>query len=262
MSAVATAWAWQVIAAGLVPTATARVVLLKLADRADDHGKCWPGHERTAADCDISLRGSRDAHAALEKARILLVERRQDTAGRDLPNVYRLPIFGTAGEGANFALPPANPAPGGEQNAPESNKTNLTKDSSSTTTTTAGAAASPAIRTTIAAGKRRRVRPSGIVTWTDDDGLEAERIEREHSEGEIGAAIMALAGAGKQPVPGLIAGEIERQRRTRQADEQAASRHAAAEAAAVPVLDPEALENVKKLLPAGCRSRLDKYPTA
>lgn len=249
------------IAAGLVPTSTARVVLLKLADRADDQGKCWPGHERTARDCDISLRGARDAHAALEKARILLVERRQDTAGRDLPNVYRLPIFGAAGEGANFALPPASPAPGGEQNAPESNKTNLTRDSSSTASTaTDGAAAPPAIRTTSAAGKRRRVRPSGIVTWTDDDDLEAERIERDHSENEIGAAIMALAGTGKQPVPGLITGEIERQRRTRLADAQADRRRADVVAAARQhaVLDPKTLESGKKLLPPGIRSRLDQ----
>lgn len=249
------------IAAGLVPTSTARVVLLKLADRADDQGKCWPGHERTARDCDISLRGARDAHAALEKAGILLVERRQDTAGRDLPNVYRLPIFGATGGGANFAPPPASPASGGEQNAPESNKTNLTRDSSSTTSiTTDGAAATPAIRTTSAAGKRRRVRPSGIVTWTDDDDLEAVRIERGHSENEIGAAIMALAGTGKQPVPGLIAGEIERQRRTRLAGAQADRRRADMVAAARQhaVLDPKTLESGKKLLPPGIRSRLDQ----
>lgn len=106
MSAAATAWAWRQIAAGRARSPAARLVLLKLADRADDMGRCWPGHERTASDCDLSLRGARDAHAALEKGGLVLVERRRDTAGRDLPNVYRLPLFEVEGEGANSAPPP------------------------------------------------------------------------------------------------------------------------------------------------------------
>jgi hypothetical protein len=50
--------------------------------------------------------------------------------------------------------------------------------------------------------------------------------------------------------------------RGRQADEQAACRRAASKAAVSHgVLDPEAQENVKKLLPAGCLSRLDQSRT-
>lgn len=107
--------------------------------------------------------------------------------------------------------------------------------------------------------KSRRQRQSGIVTWTGDDELEAERIEREHTECEIGAALVALAGTGKQPVPGLIAGEIERQRQARKAAEQETNRRAASKALE---LDPETLESGKKLLPAGIRSRLDQSHAA
>lgn len=112
--------------------------------------------------------------------------------------------------------------------------------------------------------KRRRQRSSGIVTWSEDDELEAARIEREHSEDEIAAAIKALAGAGKQPLPGLISGEIERQRRTRQADEQVAYQREAVEATACKyaVQDPKSFENGKKLLPAGILSRLDRSQAA
>lgn len=118
----------------------------------------------------------------------------------------------------------------------------------------AGAAAPPAIRTT---GKRRRVRASGIVTWTDDDDLEAKRIEREHSENEISAAIMALAGTSKQPVPGLIAAEIERQRRTRQAEEIYASRLKPLD---VDALDANAKTSGAQMLTTAARRREEGSP--
>lgn len=100
--------------------------------------------------------------------------------------------------------------------------------------------------------KSRRQRQSGIVTWTDDDDLEAKRIEREHSEDEISAAIMALAGTSKQPVPGLIAAEIERQRRSKKADDQAAGHRAAVSRME---LDPTAVAKGKEILLAGSRHR-------
>ncbi|MFH1819346.1 MAG: hypothetical protein ABIK08_19680 [Pseudomonadota bacterium] len=105
--------------------------------------------------------------------------------------------------------------------------------------------------------KRRRQRPSGIVTWTTDDELEAQCIEREHSENEISAAIMALAGTSKQPVPGLIAAEIERQRRTRQAEEICARRLKLPD---VDALDAKAKDSGAKLLTTAARRREEGSP--
>ncbi|MDP2832341.1 MAG: hypothetical protein Q8Q28_03410 [Pseudomonadota bacterium] len=73
-----------------------------------------------------------------------------------------------------------------------------------------------------AAGKRRRMRPSGVITWTPDDESEAARIEASHAPDDIAAAVAAIKAAGRQPVPGLVSGEIERVVARR----EAADRHA------------------------------------
>ena len=145
MSAEATAWVWRAIKAGRVKNTAARLTLLKLGDRADEVGKCWPGHERTASDCNLSERGTRLALFELERDGLVLIERRFDISGRSLSNVYRLPVSTTVGEGAPSA-PPEAPAPitqNGEgaissppaaPSAPESNKTNLKEPLSACTT--------------------------------------------------------------------------------------------------------------------------------
>lgn len=96
MSAEATAWAWRVIRAvssdGTGIGLAARMVLLKLADRADDRGVCWPGHEKTAMDCGLSEVGARKAALELEARGLLKVERRMDSSGRNLSNRYTLPL--------------------------------------------------------------------------------------------------------------------------------------------------------------------------
>lgn len=109
--------------------------------------------------------------------------------------------------------------------------------------------------------KRRIVRSSGIVTWTPDDHPEAERIEQQHGADAIGAAIAALAAAGKEPVPGLITREIDRQRREREAAERRAAAEAvhAARLSASPLLaDPAALQHGNQLLATIRRTRACK----
>ena len=75
--------------------------------------------------------------------------------------------------------------------------------------------------------KRRNKRPSGIVTWTQEDIQAAESIEQQQSADQIGAAAATLLIAGKEPVPGLVARELERQQR----EQKAAMRREATEAA-------------------------------
>jgi len=80
-------------------------------------------------------------------------------------------------------------------------------------------AAAPSKRAIVAAavdssspmqGKRRRKRPSGIVTWVPEDEQEALRIEAVASADDIVKAIARLCRNEKQPVPGMVAIELER----------------------------------------------------
>lgn len=105
--------------------------------------------------------------------------------------------------------------------------------------------------------KRRIVRASGIVTWTPDDHPEAGRIEQRHGVDAIGAAVAALAAAGKEPVPGLVAREIDRQRRAHEAAERQAATEAA-QAASPFLVDPASLQHGDELMAKIRRSRTCK----
>lgn len=72
-----------------------------------------------------------------------------------------------------------------------------------------------------ASGKKRNVRPSGIITWLPSDVPDAEAIEQRYTSDDITAAAAAITAAGKQPVPGLIQQKIEQQ--LREAEQRAAT---------------------------------------
>ncbi len=92
------AWAWSQIAAGRVPGGPgAALVLLRLADRADPEGKCWPGHQRTAADLNLAQSTVRSSIRSLESVGLLAVEARE-VEGRDASNLYHLHIDGAPKE--------------------------------------------------------------------------------------------------------------------------------------------------------------------
>lgn len=103
-------------------------------------------------------------------------------------------------------------------------------------------------------GKRRATRPSGIVTWDADDLPEAERIEQQQHADHISAAVSTLLKAGKQPVPGLVAREIEHQHREHLAAEQRAATALRIAAADTVDFDPIAAAKGEQLL-AGIRRK-------
>ncbi|BAP87760.1 hypotjetical protein [Burkholderiales bacterium GJ-E10] len=112
MSARAAAWAWGIVSAGRIPSPSGKLVLLKMADRADPEGRCWPGHERTAADCGLSESSVKAALRDLTEAGLLSVERRRDAQGRDLPNIYLLSLPPLESETeAEARRAPKSPAP-------------------------------------------------------------------------------------------------------------------------------------------------------
>lgn len=238
MSAAATAWAWKMIAAGCVRNPAAKLTLLKLSDRADDAGKCWPGHERTALDCGLSERGARKAFEELERDGLIVVERRRDMAGRDLSNVYRLPLregehsstpMATDGEGEHSSTRVEPRDGGAASSAPESNKIKQQKHFSSACTsppcdegaaepplhtgkTGEGEASEPTPKPASRGARRapppvgengRFVRPyplSGVDCWDLAEAAAVSRLIAEHGEDAVAAAAKKIAEGGRKPL--------------------------------------------------------------
>ena len=125
------------------------------------------------------------------------------------------------------------PDPGPDQGVPYNTYTS-TKEKEAEAVHAAAAQHIPA---TAPSGKRRRTRPSGIVTWLLGDDAEAEQIEKWAAPEELAAAVQSVLSFGRDPVPGLVSREIERLRRRRESEAAAQARRAAA--SALPA-DPEA----------------------
>jgi hypothetical protein len=71
-----------------------------LADRADPEGKCWPGHQRTAADLNLAESTVRLAVQTLAGAGLLSVQRRE-IEGRSASNIYFLAVDNCPGDEEN-----------------------------------------------------------------------------------------------------------------------------------------------------------------
>jgi len=69
-------------------TATEKLVLLKLADNANDDGVCWPSHDSIAAACEISKRSVIRAIKAIEAKAMINVTRKRLPNGLNACNVY------------------------------------------------------------------------------------------------------------------------------------------------------------------------------
>jgi len=73
-------------------SASTKLVLLILANYADNVGVCWPSQERLANDTDMTDRSIRNAVAALVAVGLVTVEERRGTSGVRKTNVYRLAL--------------------------------------------------------------------------------------------------------------------------------------------------------------------------
>jgi hypothetical protein len=104
-------WAWRQV---LKPVS--RLVLMALADAADDKGVCWPSIATLAAKCDLSTRTIRRSIQYLVARDLLLVEQRHRRDGSCSSNRYRLQLRG--GDNVSPAPVPRDRAPGPEGQCP------------------------------------------------------------------------------------------------------------------------------------------------
>lgn len=92
-----------------------KLVLLKLADNASDHGECWPSYQHIADQCEISKRSVMNHIDALCECGLVKKELRPGPKGNS-SNVYRLD-FSSAGDSlggsASRSLPSAGDSPHG-----------------------------------------------------------------------------------------------------------------------------------------------------
>lgn len=85
-----------------------KLVLLKLADRANDDGECWPGQESLAKQCSMTDRALRDNLARLKKRGLVQIEQRRK-GSRQGTNLYRLTLQPEVSSGSDEEKTPAQP---------------------------------------------------------------------------------------------------------------------------------------------------------
>lgn len=107
-----------------------KIILIKLADQANDEGICWPSYETIARACEISKRSVITHIQILEAQNFLRIEKRYNKdAGKNFSNRYHLTldkgsanpalVKTTSSSGENPALGDAADSLGGETVAPE-----------------------------------------------------------------------------------------------------------------------------------------------
>lgn len=107
MSWRATSWAAEQVTGKPL----AKLVLLKLADNANDAGVAWPSLDTISAHTELSRRAVQKHLAILEALGLIVIEERKTESGASLANKYRLNM--AMGEGARRA-PQGAPDAGGD----------------------------------------------------------------------------------------------------------------------------------------------------
>lgn len=67
-----------------------KLVLLKLADNANDKGECWPSYQHIADQCEISRDSAMRHIKKLEEQGLLIVEKRKLSNSMNQSNIYHL----------------------------------------------------------------------------------------------------------------------------------------------------------------------------
>lgn len=73
-----------------VGSAARKLVLIKLADNANDNGKCWPSYDHIANHCEMDKRTVMRHIKALSEAGFVMITRRKKEDGDNMSNMYTL----------------------------------------------------------------------------------------------------------------------------------------------------------------------------
>lgn len=77
-----------------VGNSSRKIVLIKLADHANDKGICWPSHEHIARHCEMSTRSVIRHTETLEKQGLIkVIKRKCSGESHNLPNLYFLYVY-------------------------------------------------------------------------------------------------------------------------------------------------------------------------
>ena len=93
-----------------------KLVLLKLADQANDNGECWPSYKSIAKGAECSERAAMGHIDWLAKNGFLWIEKRHAANGRSMTNIYHLTLENKGESAAPYEGESA--APKGESAAP------------------------------------------------------------------------------------------------------------------------------------------------
>ena len=96
-------WAW-----GIELPPAMKLVLLKLADRANDDGECWPGMDVVAQACGVCERTMMRYIDKMEQIGLLKRDKRKSESGKQQTNLYTLNLDYQPGDN----LSPGDDEPG------------------------------------------------------------------------------------------------------------------------------------------------------
>ena len=102
-----------------VGNASRKLVLIKLADNANDQGECWPSYQHIADQCEMSRRSAMNHIDALCESGLVVKRTRKGVKGNS-SNVYFLNLDGEKSApwgSANNSLGGEASAPGGGENS-------------------------------------------------------------------------------------------------------------------------------------------------
>ena len=95
-----------------VGNSSRKLVLIKLADNANDNGLCWPSHQYIADQCEMSKRSVISHISKLEDMGFLTIQRRKKESGGNQSNYYHIHIDGVK----NLHVGSENSAPSPSEN--------------------------------------------------------------------------------------------------------------------------------------------------
>ncbi len=237
MSARTMAWGWHIIFSGVLENKNAaKLVLLRICDRADSDGICWPGHGKTANELRLSKTIVKESIKLFESLNLLTIRHRMSDEGDATSNLYILnldiqfcaqeaeersgvgqpvPHPESARGGSASAPPLGQPVPqGGALADPEPKREPVIqkKQQHARARVHAPANAGAAAAEPVKKGKENKAFRiiSGVECWSPEDSASAMALADLHGQEAVLDAVKALKDQGIAPVPGRVATALAR----------------------------------------------------